>query len=230
VRGLRVTILLRKDASITRGETVQSTSALLIGYIAAASLLTITPGLDTALVLRTAVARGAREAALAGAGIAAGCFGWAALVAFGLGALFAASAQAYTGLRWIGAVYLLWLGYKMLRSRRSTFVTGSAMGPGKRHAFRTGLLTNLLNPKVGVFYVSFLPQFVPAGAHVGPYILLLGAIHASLGVAWFSCLIGATRPIARFLAKPSVVRACDRLTGAMFVAFGVGLALDSRRP
>ena len=207
-----------------------STSVLLIAYIAAASLLTVTPGLDTALVLRTAVTRGAREAAFTGAGVATGCFGWAVLVAFGLGALFAASARAYTGLRWIGAAYLLWLGYKMLRSPRSTFVTGSAMGLGKHRAFRTGLLTNLLNPKVGVFYVSFLPQFVPPGVHVGPYMLLLGGIHTFLGLVWFACLIGATRPIARFLAKPTVVQACDRLTGAMFVAFGVGLALDSRRP
>jgi threonine/homoserine/homoserine lactone efflux protein len=210
---------------------VQSTPTLLIAYIAAASLLTITPGLDTALVLRTAVARGVREAALAGAGVAAGCFGWATLVAFGLGALFAASAHAYAGLRWAGAVYLLWLGYKMLRSPRRTFVTGSAMAAGKKHKpFRTGLLTNLLNPKVGVFYVSFLPQFVPPGVRVAPYMLLLGAIHAFLGLVWFACLIAATRPIARILAKPSVVQACDRLTGAMFVAFGLGLALDSRRP
>jgi threonine/homoserine/homoserine lactone efflux protein len=209
---------------------VQSTSTLLIAYIAAASLLTITPGLDTALVLRTAVARGVREAALAGAGIAAGCFGWATLVAFGLGALFAASAHAYAGLRWAGAVYLLWLGYRMLRSPRRTFVTGSAPAAGKHKAFRTGLLTNLLNPKVGVFYVSFLPQFVPAGVRVAPYMLLLGAIHAFLGLIWFACLIAATRPIARLLAKPSIVQACDRLTGAMFVAFGLGLALDSRRP
>jgi threonine/homoserine/homoserine lactone efflux protein len=209
---------------------MQSGSGLLIAYIAAASLLTVTPGLDTALVLRTAVTRGARTAALTGAGIAAGCFGWAALVAFGLGAVLAASALAYTALRWIGAAYLLWLGYKMLRSPRRTFVTGAARGAGKHKAFPTGLLTNLLNPKVGVFYVSFLPQFVPAGVRVAPYMLLLGAIHAFLGLIWFACLIAATRPLARFLAKPSVVQMCDRLTGGMFVAFGVGLAFDSRRP
>jgi threonine/homoserine/homoserine lactone efflux protein len=209
---------------------MQSASGLLIAYIAAASLLTVTPGLDTALVLRTAVTRGTREAVLTGTGIAAGCFAWAALVAFGLGALLAASAFAYTALRWIGAAYLLWLGYKMLRFPRRTFVTGSAVGAGKHKAFPTGLLTNLLNPKVGVFYVSFLPQFVPAGVRVAPYMLLLGVIHAFLGLIWFACLIAATRPIARFLAKPSVVQLCDRLTGGMFVAFGVGLALDSRRP
>src|SRR5579862_8233751 len=117
-----------------------SASGLLIAYIAAASLLTVTPGLDTALVLRTAVTRGAREAALTGSGIAAGCFAWAALVAFGLGAVLAASTFAYTALRWIGAAYLVWLGFKMLRFPRRTFVAGSSAGAGRHKAFPTGLL------------------------------------------------------------------------------------------
>jgi threonine/homoserine/homoserine lactone efflux protein len=201
----------------------------LAAFLAAASLLTIAPGLDTALVLRTAATDGPRRAALAGLGIAVGCFGWAMLVALGLGALLAASALAYTTLRWVGAAYLVWIGYKMLRSPRRNFVAEERGESAKEVAFATGLLTNLLNPKVGVFYVSFLPQFVPQGVPVAPYILLLGAIHALLGLIWFACLIVATRPIARFLEKPRVVQACDRLTGGMFVAFGLGLALESRR-
>lgn len=201
----------------------------LVAYIAAASLLTVAPGLDTALVLRSAATSGSRQAALAGLGIALGCFGWATLVALGLGALLAASQIAYTTLRWVGAAYLLWVGYKMLRHPRGSFVPDTGSSERQGMAFATGLLTNLLNPKVGVFYVSFLPQFVPPGVAVGPYILLLGAIHAVLGLIWFGCLILATRPISRFLRTPAVVRACDRLTGGMFVAFGVGLALQSRR-
>ena len=195
----------------------------LITYIAAASLLTVTPGLDTALVLRTVATRGSRQAALAGVGIAAGCFGWALLVALGLGALLAASQLAYTVLRWMGAAYLAWMGYRMLRyPRRSLIAAHSDERQGG--AFTTGLLTNLLNPKVGVFYVSFLPQFVPQGLPAAPYMLLLGAIHAILGVIWFGCLIAATRPLTRVLQRPRVVESCDRLTGGMFVAFGVGLA------
>ena len=201
----------------------------LVAFFAAASLLTMAPGLDTALVLRTAATAGPRRAALAGLGVAVGCFGWAILVALGLGALLAASQVAYTMLRWIGAAYLVWVGYKMLRHPRRSFVPEAGRNEGKRVAFTTGLLTNLLNPKVGVFYVSFLPQFVPPGVSVAPYILLLGAIHAVLGLIWFSCLIIATRPLARVLERPSVVQTCDRLTGGMFVAFGVGLALQSRR-
>lgn len=213
-----------------------SVSASLAAFVAAASLLTIAPGLDTALVLRTAATRGSRSAALAGLGIATGCFGWAALVALGLGALLAASQLAYTALRWVGAAYLVWTGYKMLRHPRGSFLPATAAPDDQGVAFTTGLLTNLLNPKVGVFYVSFLPQFVPGGpmgqpegVAVAPYILLLGAIHAALGLAWFTSLILATRPLANFLRRPRVVQSCDRLTGGMFIAFGVGLALQSRR-
>ena len=117
----------------------------------------------------------------------------------------------------------------MLRYPRRSFSPGAGSNEGRRVAFTTGLLTNLLNPKVGIFYVSFLPQFVPQGVSVAPYILLLGAIHAVLGLIWFSCLIIATRPLARLLQRPSVVETCDRVTGGMFVAFGVGLALQARR-
>jgi threonine/homoserine/homoserine lactone efflux protein len=201
----------------------------LIAFVAAASLLTIAPGLDTALVLRTAATRGSRAAALAGLGIATGCFGWAALVALGLGALLAASQLAYTTLRWVGAAYLVWTGYQMLRRPRRSFLPSSGDSDDQGVAFTTGLLTNLLNPKVGVFYVSFLPQFVPESVAVAPYILLLGAIHAILGLIWFASLIVATRPLASFLRRPRVVQTCDRLTGGMFIAFGVGLALQSRR-
>ena len=124
---------------------------------------------------------------------------------------------------------MLWVGYKMLRHPRRVYLTASETDDAKGAAFVTGALTNLLNPKVGIFYVSFLPQFVPPNVSVGPYILLLGAIHALLGLIWFACLIAATRPIAEFLRRPVVVQACDRLTGGVFVAFGLGLALESRR-
>lgn len=208
---------------------MNSLTASLAAYLAAASLLTITPGLDTALILRTAAAGNPRRAAFAGLGIASGCFAWAALVAFGLGALLTASQLAYTVLRWVGAAYLLWVGYGMLRHPRRAFLAANDKVARQGSAFATGALTNLLNPKVGVFYVSFLPQFVPAGVSVGPYILLLGAIHALLGLTWFACLILATRPLAVFLRRPRVIQACDRLTGGVFMIFGLGLALQSRR-
>jgi threonine/homoserine/homoserine lactone efflux protein len=208
---------------------MESITASLVAFTAAASLLTVAPGLDTALVLRTAATEGPRRAALAGLGIAIGCFGWAIAVALGLGALLAASAFAYAALRWIGAAYLVWLGYKMLRHSRRAVLAAGQNASGARAAFAKGVLTNLLNPKVGIFYVSFLPQFVPDGTSVAPYILLLGAIHATLGLLWFACLIAATQPLTRILSRPAVVQTMDRITGGVFVAFGVGLALEFRR-
>jgi threonine/homoserine/homoserine lactone efflux protein len=208
---------------------MHSLAASLAAYLAAASLLTITPGLDTALILRTAATGNARRAALAGLGIATGCFAWAALVALGLGALLAASHLAYTILRWVGAAYLLWVGLRMLRHPRRSFASPESADEPRGSAFVTGALTNLLNPKVGVFYVTFLPQFVPAGVSAAPYMLLLGAIHAVLGLIWFACLILATRPLTVFLRRPRVIKACDRLTGGVFMLFGLGLALESRR-
>jgi len=180
-------------------------------------------------VLRTAATEGPQRAALAGVGIVIGCFCWAGAVAMGLGALLAASQLGYTVLRFVGAAYLVWLGYQMLRRPRRAVRMGASDSGGLRAAFAKGVLTNLLNPKVGIFYVSFLPQFVPEGAPVARYILLLGAIHAGLGLLWFVCLITATHPLARFLSRPAVVQTMDRVTGGLFLLFGVGLALESRR-
>src|SRR5450755_4108751 len=209
-----------------------SVTGALIAFTAAAGLLTITPGLDTALVLRTAASEGARPATLAAVGIVTACFGWAIMVALGLGALLAASQLAYTALRAIGACYLLVTGIRMLlRPRHGFLETGPdprAGGLVAHAAFARGALTNLLNPKVGIFYVSFLPQFVPSGVSVGPFILLLGAIHALLGVLWFASLILATQPIAGWLRRPTIVAGLDRLTGGLFIAFGLGLALRTR--
>ena len=203
----------------------------LIAFTMAAALLTITPGLDTALVLRTAASESPGHALLAGIGIAMGCLGWGMIVAVGLGALLAASELAYTALRWVGAGYLFYLGWKLLRSPRRSL--DLARLPGTRanglQWLGRGFLTNMLNPKVGVFYVSFLPQFIPQGADVMASTVLLAAIHATLGILWFIVLIAATRPLAGLLQRGSVLVWLDRLTGGIFVAFGVRLLASSSR-
>jgi threonine/homoserine/homoserine lactone efflux protein len=203
------------------------TAVSLIAYTAVATVLTITPGLDTALVVRTATTEGARRALWSGLGIVTGCFVWTAVVAAGLGVLLLASQIAYTVLRWIGAAYLFYVGFQLLRNPRTRF---AAEPTGKRHsggAFARGALTNLLNPKVGIFYVSFLPQFIPNNVSVAAYTVLLGAIHALLGLIWFICLIAATRPLIGLLRRPAVVKMLDRITGGIFIAFGARLALAS---
>ncbi len=202
----------------------------LAAYLVAATLLTLTPGLDTAMILRTAAVEGPRRAMLAAIGISAGCLVWGAAVALGLGAILQASTLAFTVLRWAGAAYLVWLGLNLILKPRERFeISGGAPASGGDLTWmRRGVLTNLLNPKVGVFYISFLPQFLPQGAPAGPFIFLLAVIHVVIGIAWAVCLIAATRPLTSALQKASVVRWLDRATGGVFLAFGVRLALERR--
>jgi threonine/homoserine/homoserine lactone efflux protein len=199
----------------------------LLAFTLAASVLTIAPGVDTALVLRHAAGGGPRPAAFAAIGIAVGCLIWGAAVSIGLGALLAASEIAFTLMKWLGAAYLSWLGVKLILRPRSDFdLAPATTGSNGGQSLRQGLLTNLLNPKVGVFYVSFLPQFIPAGANVPAFSLLLAAIHVALGLAWFAILIAATVPLGRVLRRPRVIEGLDRATGGVFLLFGAKLALS----
>jgi len=202
----------------------------LIAFSIAAGLLTITPGLDTALVLRTAAVEGAKRAWLAAAGVCLGTLGWGAIAAVGLGALLAASEVAFAVLKWAGAAYLVWLGLNLMLKPRTEFrlTNGGARPRTDAGWLWKGALNNLLNPKAGVFYVSFLPQFVPAHVPAAPFMFGLACLHVMMGIAWFAGLIGATRPIAGALQKAAVVRWLDRLTGGVFLGFGVRLALERR--
>jgi threonine/homoserine/homoserine lactone efflux protein len=207
-----------------------SVDQALLAFSVAAGLLTITPGLDTALVLRTAASEGPRPAAFAAVGICLGTLAWGAAVGFGLGAVLAASSLAFQVLKWAGAAYLLWLGVHLIARPREQFEVAAGAAPPARGGqwLWRGALNNLLNPKAGIFYVSFLPQFIPQDVPVAPFAVLLASLHVLMGLAWFALLIGATRPIAGALQKAAVVRWLDRLTGGLFVAFGVRLALERR--
>lgn len=206
-------------------------SQSLISFLLAAMVLTVTPGLDSTLVLRTAAIEGPARAARTGFGIIMGCLVWGAAVAIGLGALLAASEIAFSVLKWTGVAYLVWLGAQFILHPRHRLpaVEAEATAPAPRtNWFWKGMLQNLLNPKIGVFYVSFLPQFVPAGVAAGPYTFLLAAIHGGVTVIWFAVLIGATQPLVRILRRPRVLKAMDRVTGGVFLLFGAKLALSHR--
>ena len=210
-------------------------TAALLAFTLAAAILTVTPGMDTALVLRTAAVEGGRRALMAGLGIAAGCLAWGVVAAFGLGSLLLVSTLAYDTLRICAALYLFYLGVKLLWGARPGKLAAPDSAPPAPAAaasaggwFMRGCLTNALNPKIGIFYITFLPQFIPAGADVLRFSLLLAGIHAMLGILWFGVLVAATRPLARWLSRPAVMRGLDRMTGAVFIAFGLKLALEKR--
>jgi threonine/homoserine/homoserine lactone efflux protein len=208
----------------------------LLSFSLAAGLFTITPGLDTALVLRTAAVEGGKQAFLAGVGICVGCLLWGAAASFGLGALVAVSGLAYNVLRIVGAIYLSYLGIKLFIrafARSSSHNTAEPLlqkqeGNGSLW-LRRGLLTNLLNPKVGIFYLSFLPQFIPAGVQVWSFSILLALIHAAEGLLWFLLLTNATELLSGWLRQRRVAMALDSAMGAIFIAFGLKLAFDKAR-
>lgn len=200
----------------------------LIAFTLAATLLTLTPGLDTALILRTATVEGRKQGVRAALGINAGCLLWGAAVAFGLGALIAVSELAYNILKYCGAAYLAWLGLNMLLHPRQSLAPAGEDGQRAGNWFLKGLMGNLLNPKVGIFYVSFLPQFIPQGQPLVAWTFGLVSIHVALGLLWAMLLIGATRPLAGLLRRDKVIQWMDRATGLVFVLFAARLALGKR--
>ncbi|WP_427925287.1 LysE family translocator [Streptomyces sp. cg40] len=202
-------------------------------------LLTLTPGLDTALILRTAGLGHRRRAWGVVLGIQCGTLIWGVLTSLGVTALLTASHLAYEILRWAGAAYLVWMGGRLLWASWRSAADGDAkadgvdVGRGLRAAaddtvfggWRQGSATNLLNPKMGAFYVAVLPQFIPAGAPHLPTGLLLTGVHILLAVLWSCALIAFARVLRGRLQRPSVRRCLDRVTGAAIAVFGLRLAL-----
>ncbi len=202
-----------------------------LSFAAVAGLLTIIPGLDTALVLRAAVTAGRRRAFATALGIGTGTLIWGVAAATGVSALLTASHLAYTILRVAGTIYLIYLGgvaLWRLRSRRTAapVVDDRRVDGGLWRAWARGTATNLLNPKVGVFYLAMIPQFVPHGVPSLPMGLLLALVHNLEGLLWFSVLICGAHAARTWFARPSVKRAMEAVTGAALVGFGMRLALS----
>ncbi|HET7528207.1 MAG TPA: LysE family translocator [Burkholderiaceae bacterium] len=197
-------------------------------FVVAGLLLNITPGADLALIGARSAAHGFRSGAAAALGVGAGCFVHVAAAALGLSALIAGSAAAFAVLRWVGAAYLVWLGIGLLRGAnesRAAADTSTAALTWSR-AFAQGFLTNVLNPKVALFFLAFLPQFIdPAATHKAVAFVVLGAVFAFNGTlvnVAFAALIARLR--GTLGAQPVLGRWLGRGVGALFVALGVRLA------
>jgi threonine/homoserine/homoserine lactone efflux protein len=211
--------------------TAMDLRTAVLGFALVATALTLTPGLDTALVLRAALSHSRREAAATAAGIIGGLFVWGAAAAAGISALLTASQVAYDVLRYAGAAYLVWFGARLLvRAIRSRSAEPEVQLPPRSvwRAARQGLATNLLNPKVGVFYVALLPQFLPAGSDPLAVGVLLAGVHGAISAAWFTALVLLASALGRWLRRPATGRVVDGVTGTALVGFGLRLALADR--
>jgi threonine/homoserine/homoserine lactone efflux protein len=197
----------------------------LLAFVGAAVVIALTPGADTALVVRNALAAGAPAARRTALGTSAGLLVWGAASACGVAAVLNASAELFTAVKLAGAVYLLWLGLQAIRHAGAHEAAGGARGGSP---FRQGLLCNLLNPKAGIFFTALLPQFVSPQDPALLVSLLMTAIAAGASLAWLSVYATVVPRAGDVLRRPRVRRALDRATGAVLIGLGVRLALTRR--
>jgi len=204
-----------------------------LAFALVAALMTISPGADTFLVVRNSLRGGRRDGFATALGISSGLYFHALLSALGVSAVFAHSAGAFLALKVAGAAYLAWLGLQSLRSGLGRVPpappgdVAAARVPRSR-SFREGLLTNLLNPKVIVFYLALLPQFMGPGDPVLAKSLLLAAIHCVEGILWLGFVAWAVDRSRRFFLRPVLRRWMDALCGTVLVGLGLRLAFEQR--
>ena len=197
-------------------------------FIATAVVLVLTPGQDTFFILGRSLASGRAAGIAAALGITAGSIVHTLLAALGLSAMLAASPQAFMAVKFAGAAYLLYIGVRALLSRASGLpgADQGAASDGRWPAFRQGIVTNLLNPKVALFFLALMPQFISAGSpHKVAAFLVLGISFVTLGVIWCTVLaIGAASVRSAFLRRPSFGGVLNKVAGAMFIGLGLKLA------
>jgi threonine/homoserine/homoserine lactone efflux protein len=209
---------------------------LLLAYLAVATLLALSPGPDTMFVLASSASGGARSGVAATLGISSGGVVHASAAALGISALIAASPPAFEALQLGGALYLAWIGAQALYRLRRGFgerrSAAAAMTPvSAATSYRRGFVTNVLNPKVAIFYVAFLPQFAdPLLGHVSLQIFLLGAVHNVIGTLWLAGLALASGRMVQAFAQNARVRAwLDGTAGAVYLILAARIVLLERR-
>ena len=196
--------------------------AALLAFTLAAGVLVILPGPDSMLMLRAIAVSGRAGAVRTAAGILTGLTVWITAASIGLAALLKASEVGYTVLRIVGAAYLLAIGVQALRARGTLQRTG-LFGTG----YTAGITCNLFNPKVGVFFVTFLPGLVPHGADVATTSLMFGAIFLVETLIYFAVMLLAVERLTSWLRDDAIRRRIERLSGCVLIAFGVRLAVEA---
>ncbi len=205
-----------------------------VAFLGLVALLTITPGADTMLVIRNVLSRGPRAGLYTILGISSGLFFHAPLSALGLSLILVRSAVAFEVVKLIGAGYLVLLGIQSLwRSRSQTERPGERQAAvaergdtRPRNSYAEGLLTNILNPKVAVFYLALLPQFIAPGDPVLLKSLMLASIHGGLGLVWLPLVVLFVGRLARVLSQASLRRNLERMSGLIMIGLGIRLGLD----
>jgi threonine/homoserine/homoserine lactone efflux protein len=201
-------------------------------FVGVAALVIVTPGPDTALTMRNALMGGRGAGVATAAGVVAGLAVWTVAASVGLAALLVASEPAFVALKLVGAAYLVFLGVQSLvhawrgRPREDGIRTGPRLAP--RSAWRQGLLNDLGNPKIAVFFTTLLPQFAPAHGPAFASLLGFGLLFCAMTFAWLCVYSAVVARAGRALNRPRIRRALDALMGAVLVALGVRVAAERR--
>ncbi|GAA2628747.1 LysE family translocator [Actinomadura fulvescens] len=206
----------------------------LVAFVVASLLVSMAPGPTTVVIMRQSARFGRSAGTAAVLGNETGWLLWSVTAALGLSALLQASRLAYDVMRIAGAVVLVCLGAKMVwQARRGTVLrSGGELPEGPRpswwRSYRLGLLTNLANPKAAVFAVSFLPQFVPAGASVPAALLLLALASTLIDLAWYVAIVSLITRAKRYFQRPAIQRRLEYLSGTVLIGLALRLAAQAR--
>ena len=199
-----------------------------VAGLAVLALLTVSPGADMALVAKMTIERGRRAALIATLGICSGLFVHATASALGLSVILATSAEAFTVVKFAGAAYLAYLGVRSVRDSFRHVAPATAEPTRAGTSYLQGLLSNVLNPKVAVFYLTFLPQFIDPSGNVLAQSLLFAVAHSVMGILWLSLYAYVLARLSAFFARAGVRQWLERVTGAVLIGLGVRLAFERR--
>jgi len=200
---------------------------MLVTFVPVAVLLTLTPGAATVLVVHSAARRGRRAALMTTLGNSVGVAVWAVATAFGLAALVAASAVAFTVVKLCGAAALVYLGLRALLHPGED--PGEPTGRTRvRSPFRAGLTTSIANPKLAVFFMALFPQFVPDGEPVLPAAVTMAAVIVALDLVWYTTLAALVARATDAFLRGGWLRRAERLCGGVLIGLGLRLALEER--
>lgn len=198
-------------------------------FLVLSLFVVMSPGIDTALITKRTISDGRKDGYKMALGITTGSLVHTFAAAFGLSAILMQSAVAFEIVKYVGAIYLIYLGLSSFISRKKN--KGSTKKDDlemKKSAFKQGLFSNVLNPKVAMFFLTFLPQFVVAGENATQQLIIMGIIYTVLSITWFFIYVFFINYLRVWLLSPKVQRIMDQATGLVLIGFGLKLAFEKQ--
>ncbi|WP_449539765.1 LysE family translocator [Ferdinandcohnia sp. Marseille-Q9671] len=200
----------------------------LFTFLVLSLFVVMSPGIDTALITKRTIADGRKDGFMMAIGITTGSVVHTFAAAFGLSAILMQSALAFEIVKYVGAFYLIYLGVSSLITRKSK-PKNDDQSLKRGSAFKQGLLSNVLNPKVAMFFLTFLPQFVIIGENTTIQLISMGLIYTFLSISWFIIYVVFITYLRDWLLSPKVQQVMDRATGIVLIVFGLKLALNKQQ-